>query len=196
MNKRMAWLCLIGGILWGVKPIYDALVNGREINTGYIPVDPTDYIKFIFPFLCLSGLLVIYSRYKKKVRNSVIVLFIAVVFNGLFHFFEIYFYDSDLPFGFIFLFFGMFAMIAGSLYLFIQLRKIKGMSGFLTLPVFILFLSNFLLVVLAFLMELLPVTIPDLIMATLMISVGFIWAWIGMALLKVGELESSIHVDV
>lgn len=195
MNKRLAWLCIIGGILWGVKPIYDALVNGREMNTGYTPTDPTDYIKFIFPLLCLGALRIIYNAYKKNVRNSVLILSVAVILTGLFHFFEIYFYDSSLPFGFIFLFFGLLGMIVGSLYLFIQLRKVKGTTNLLALAVFVLFLDNFLLVVLAFLMELLPVTISDPIMATLMISVGFIWALIGVALLK-EEKDTSINIGV
>lgn len=195
MNKRLAGLCIIGGILWGVKPIYDALVNGREMNTGYTPTDPTDYIKFIFPLLCLGALRIIYNAYKKNVRNSVLILSVAVILTGLFHFFEIYFYDSSLPFGFIFLFFGLLGMIAGSLYLFIQLRKVKGTTNLLALAVFVLFLDNFLLVVLAFLMELLPVTISDPIMATLMISVGFIWALIGVGLLK-EEKDTSINIGV
>jgi hypothetical protein len=188
VKKTMAWVCVIGGLLWGLKPIYDAQVNGRKLNTGYIPSDPTDYIKFIFPLLCLGGLMKIYFVYKRNVRNSVMILLVAVILSGLFHFTEIYFYDSGLPFGFIFLFFSTISMIIGAMYLVLQLRRMKdSTTSLLVWCIFFLFLDNFLLVVLAFFTELLPVEMTNPIMAVLMVSIGFIWALIGMALLKVED---------
>lgn len=182
MNKILALLCVIGGVLWGVKPIYDMLFNGRRMNTGYTPSDPTDYIKFIFPLLCLAGLVVMKSLYQKQVRNSVIILYVAVILTGLFHFFEIYFHDSDLPFGFIFLFFGTVGLIIGSLTMFIQLRK--RASRFLVWSVFLIFLNNFLIIILSLLTEVLPTEFTDPVLASLMISIGFIWALVGVAILK------------
>lgn len=61
MKKMLAWLCLIGGLLWGAKPVYDWVVLGRKINTGYKVFDWTDYIKFAFPLLCLGGILILLS---------------------------------------------------------------------------------------------------------------------------------------
>jgi len=48
MKKLYAVLCVIGGLLWGLKPGYDWLVNGREINTGYTPSDWI-IVNFCFP---------------------------------------------------------------------------------------------------------------------------------------------------
>lgn len=192
MSKMLGWLCVIGGLLWGVKPIYDAIVNGRKVNTGYIPSDPTDYISFIFPLLCLGGLLVVHTRYKKEVRSSISILVAAVILSGLFHFSEIYFYGSGLPFGFIFLFTGTTCMIIGSIYLFFQLRKMKGKSSFLSWTAFVLFLDNLLLVILAFLTELLPEEITNPIMVILLVSIGFIWAAFGWATLKLSD-EISVN---
>lgn len=191
MNKRLGWLCVIGGLLWGVKPIYDVLFNGRKMNEGYTPSDPTDYIAFLFPLLCIGGLMAVYSHYKKEVRNSVICLYAAVLLSALFHFFEIYFYDSELPFGFIFLFTGIFCMLIGSLYLFFQLRKIKPAACLLMWTAFLLFLDNLLLVVTAFLTEVLPEKITNPTSAALFILIGFIWAVFGLAVVKAGKLEQK-----
>jgi len=192
MNRILAWLCVVGGLLWGAKPIYDGLIIGRKLNTGYIPEDPTDYVKFIFPFLCLSGLMIIHSLYKKKVRIAVILLSAAVIFSGLFHFFEIYFYDSGLPFGFVFLFFATIGMAVGSIFLFLPLRKMGSNTSLLTWCTLVLFLDNFLLLILAFMTEILPIEITNPIMVVLMVSVGFIWASIGLALLnQVDPVESQ-----
>lgn len=195
MNKILGWLCVIGGFFWGVKPIYDALVNGRRMNQGYIPSDPTDYFSFIFPLFCIGGLMVVYSLYKKEVRNSVIILITAVTLSVLFHFFEIYFYDSELPFGFIFLFTGTIFMIIGSIYLFFQLRKISGKTNLLSWTAIALFLDNCLLVVLAFLTKVLPEDITNPIMVILMVSVGPIWAIFGLATLKLEELKYIKNSD-
>lgn len=190
MKKTLGWFCIIGGFLWGVKPIYDSIFNGRRMNQGYIPSDPSDYISFIFPLLCIGGLLVVYSRYKKEVRNSVIILITAVILSGLFHFSEIYFYGSALPFGFIFMFTGILCMIIGSIYLFFQLKKVRGKTSLLSWTAIVLFLDNFLLIVLAFLTEVLPEQITNPIMAILMVSVGFIWSVFGLAALMLEKQDT------
>jgi hypothetical protein len=64
------------------------------------------------------------------------------------------------------------------------LRKISGTTKLLTHCVFALFLDNFLIIVLAFLTEFLPPEISSPITAVLFVSIGFIWALIGWALLK------------
>lgn len=189
MKKILGWLCVIGGVLWGVKPIYDALFNGRRVNKGYIPSDPTDYISFIFPLLCISGIIVVYSLYKKEVRNSVMFLITALILNGLFHFFEIYYYDSELPFGFIFLFTSIICMMIGSIYLFLQLRRVEETTRSLSWTAIILFSDNFLLISLAFLTEFLPEKVTNPILAILSVSVGFIWAIFGLASLNLTKLN-------
>lgn len=192
MNKKLfVWLCVIGGVLWGIKPIYDGLVIGRKMNTGYIPSDPTDYIKFIFPFLCLGALFIIGTYYKKVVRSSVIVLTLGVILSGLFHFSEIYLYGSNLPFGLLFLFSGTILLLMGALMMYIQLRKIKSRNRLLSLSVFILFLDNLLLVVLAFLSEAIEQKVLEPFMFTQMIVVGWIWAVIGLSLLKLEQITNE-----
>lgn len=191
MKKILGLFCVIGGFLWGLKPIYDAIFNGRRMNQGYIPSDLTDYISFIFPFLCIGGLMVVYSHYKKEVRNSVMILIAAVILSGLFHFSEVYFYGSDIPFGFIFMFTGTICMIIGSIYLFFQLKKVRGITSFLSWTAIALFLDNFLLIVLAFLTEVLPEQITNPIMAILMVSVGFIWSVLGLDALMLEKQNTN-----
>lgn len=129
----------------------------------------------------------IYSLYKKEVRNSVIILSVAVILNAFFHFFDIYFYDSDLPFGFIFLFVGIICMMIGSMYLFRQLRKVSLTTTFLSWIALALFLDNLLLIALAFLTEALPEKLTNPLLAILMVSIGLIWAVFGLAVLKLRE---------
>lgn len=157
------------------------------MNTGYIPSDPTDYVSFIFPLLCIGGLITVYSLYKKEVRNSILILTAAVILSASFHFFEIYFYDSGLPFGFIFLFTGTLSMIIGSGYLFFQLRNIRGRIDLICWTAIALFLDNFLLVALALFTEVLPPAITNPIMAILMVSVGLIWSAFGLAVIKLDK---------
>ncbi|HWL24507.1 MAG TPA: hypothetical protein VNR38_12305 [Ureibacillus sp.] len=187
MQKVLGWFCVIGGLLWGIKPLYDALVNGRRLNQGYIPSDPTDYISFIFPLLCISGLLVIYKLYKSAVKGSVIILIVSIVLSAAFSFFEIYFYGSGLPFGLIFLFTGTISMTIGSLYLYLQLKKAMATRDILSLTSLVLFIDNLLIIVLGFLSEVLPKEINDPLMLILMIFVGFIWAVFGFWTLKLDK---------
>lgn len=189
MKIKLAWLSIIGGFLWSVKPIYDALYNGRTMNTAYTPSDPTDYLSFIFPLFCLGGLMVVYSAHQGKIRNSVRILIAAVILSGCFHFSEIYFYGSDVPFGFIFLFTSTICMIIGSIYLFLQLKKVDGTRRLLPWTALALFLDNFLLIVTAFLTGVLPAEITNPIAAILLISVGFIWAAFGLAALRLVKLD-------
>ena len=191
MKGKLAWLSTVGGILWGIKPIYDVLYNGRTMNTGYAPADPTDYISFIFPLFCIGSLIVIHSLYQKKVRNSVILLMASVILSGSFHFFEIYYYGSHMLFGFIFLFIGTVCMIIGSAYLFFQLKKVKGTRRLLLWSAAVLFLDNFLLIVTAFLSGVLPIELTNPIAAVLMVSVGFIWATFGLASLQLVKLDEK-----
>ncbi|KAA9022039.1 hypothetical protein [Niallia endozanthoxylica] len=191
----LGWLCVISGLLWGVKPIYDVLFNGRRVNQGYTPSGPTDYIFFLFPLLCIGGLVVIYSLYKREVRNSVVILSAAVILSALFHFFEIYFYGFNLPFGFIFLFTGTICMMIGSIYLFRQLRTIILTANVLSWTAIALFLDNLLLIVLTFLTEALPEKITNPILAILMVSIGFIWAMFGLAVLKLRETREPSETD-
>lgn len=133
--------------------------------------------------------MVVYSSHQGKVKNSVMILIAAVILSGCFHFFEIYYYGSDVPFGFIFLFTGTICMIIGSIYLFLQLKKVDGNRSILSWTALALFWDNFLLIVTAFLTEELPAEITNPIVAILLVSVGFIWAAFGLAALRLAKLD-------
>ena len=191
MRRILAWICVVGGFLWGIKPVYDALFNGRRMNTGYVPSDPTDYISFVFPLLCTAGLVALYARYGHKIKNSVILLIVSVWLSGCYHFFEIYYYGSGLPFGFIFLFTSILCMIVGALYLFIQLRKVGDAGRLLSWAAILLFIDNLLLLASGFLSELLPETLLNACMFILMIAIGFIWAVLGWGVLQVSPKNTG-----
>jgi hypothetical protein len=185
MKKLAAWSCLVGGLLWGMKPLYDWLVLDRRINTGYTTFNFTDYIKFIFPLLCLGGLFVLLSLYKKKVRNSVIILTLALVLNGLFHFFEIYYVNSGIPFGLLFLFSGILFLLIGAIFLVLQLKGIKSILRPLFWLSWALLLNTILFCLLPFVSGGLSEEILTPIMVGLMMLTGFIWAAIGGVLIKI-----------
>ena len=183
MRKLSAWLCIMGGLLWGLKPVYDWLILGRRINTGYNPSDITDYIKFIFPLLCLGGVFVLFSIYKKRVRNAAIILVVAILLNSLFHFFEIYYTDSSIPFGLLFMFSGIIFLLIGGIVLAFQLKGDKSTSRPLLFCAEALIVNTLLILILPFVSGSLPDVILTPIMVGLMMLVGFIWAAIGAVLI-------------
>lgn len=184
MRKLSAWLCIVGGLLWGLKPVYDWLILDRRINTGYIASDITDYIKFIFPLLCLGGVFVLFSLYKKRVRNAAIILVVAILLNSLFHFFEIYYTDSSIPFGLLFMFSGMIFLLIGGIFLVIQLKGDKRIPRPLLCCAKALFVNTILLCIFPFVSGMLPDVILTPIIVGLMMMIGFIWAVIGAVLVK------------
>jgi len=184
LRKLSAWLCIVGGLLWGLKPVYDWLILDRRINTGYSASDFTDYIKFIFPLLCLGGVFVLFSLYKKRVRNAAIILVVAILLNSLFHFFEIYFTDSSIPFGLLFMFSGVIFLLIGGIFLAIQLKGDKHIPRSLRWCAEALFVTNLLFLIFPFVSGMVPDVILTPIMVGLMVLVGFTWAAIGTALVK------------
>jgi hypothetical protein len=190
MNKLYAWLCLFGGLLWGAKPVYDWLVLGREINTGYIVFDWSDYIKFTFPLLCLGGILILVSLYKKLVKGSSIILFASLVLNSLFHFSEIYLINMSIPFGLLFLLTGTITLLIGSCSLFLQLRKVSNIPRVLYHLAFGLTVATFSMCLLPFVAHILNDTIETAIMVGMMMLIGFIWAAIGGVLHRILSIES------
>lgn len=189
-----AWSCVVGGMLWGLKPLYDWLVLGRRANTGYIASDFTDWIKFLFPFFCLGGLYVLFALYKGKVRKSVVILAAALVFNGLFHFFEIYFTGSGIPFGLLFLFSGTLLLLAGAGSLMIQLRGSQEIPRALARSAEALFTVTLLFCLLPFLSGSLPERILTPVMVLLMLLTGFIWAAMGAVLAGIVRKEASVKL--
>lgn len=181
---------MIGGVLWGLKPLYDWLVLGRRVNTGYMASDFTDYIKFLFPLLCLGGLYVLYSLYKEKVRKSAFILAAALLFNGLFHFFEIYFTDSEIPFGLVFMFSGTVLLLIGAGFLVIQLHGSKDIPRSLARVAEILFAVTVLFCLLPFVSGSLPEALLTPVMVALMLLVGFIWAAMGAVLVNIVKKEA------
>lgn len=185
MKTLAAWLCVAGGILWGLKPLYDWLVIGRQMNTGYLAGDWTDYVKFAFPFLCLGGVYVLYALYGNKLRKSLVVLALALICNGLFHFFEIYSPDSGIPFGLLFLFSGSVLLVIGALVLMCQLNANKEIRRSLFRLGAALFVVALLFCVSPFLMGMFSEQVYTVLVISLMMAVGFVLAAVGGVLLRV-----------
>ena len=183
MKTLAGWICVAGGILWGLKPLYDWLVIGRQLNTGYLASDWTDYIKFAFPLFCLGGIYVLYVLYGNKLRKALVILAMALIFNGLFHFFEIYYPNSGVPFGLLFLFSGTVLLVIGSLVLMRQLKANKEIPRSLFRLAFALFVVTLLFCVSPFLMGMFSEQVYTVLLISLMMGVGFVWAGIGGVLL-------------
>lgn len=192
MRSLSARLCIVGGLFWGLKPLYDWLLLDRRVNTGYLASDLTDYIKFLFPLLCLGGIFVLSSLYQKKVCLSTIILSISLLFNGLFHFFEVYITESSIPFGLLFMFTGTLFLFIGSISLVVQLKHIKSIPRPLFWLAQALFVITLLFCLFPFVSRSLPISLLTPIMVGLMMLVGLIWASIGGVLLKKIKKDSSI----
>lgn len=199
MKIVAAWFCVAGGILWGLKPLYDWLVIGRQINMGYLASDWTDWIKFTFPLLCLGGIYVLYTLYGKKLRKSLGILALALICNSMFHFFEIYFPDSGIPFGLLFLFSGTVLLVMGSLVLMRELNRNKEIHRSLFRLVSALFILTLLFCVSPFLTAMFSEQVYTVLLISLMMGVGFVWAGIGgVLLMAIGEepLFEKIYKDL
>jgi hypothetical protein len=191
MKKLYAILCVIGGLLWGLKPGYDWLVIGREINTGYTPSDWTDYSKFLFPLLCVGGIMVLFNLYKKSIKASATILTISLILHTLFHFSEIYMLDSNIPFGLLFLFTGLITMVFGSIILCRQLKRIQTVPRSLAHSALLLMISTLLFCLLPFVSMGLDDSIEGPIMVFLMFLGGVSWSAIGASLLSIVNSKSS-----
>lgn len=183
MKALAAWLCVAGGILWGMKPLYDWLVIGRQLNMGYLASDWTDYVKFAFPLLCFGGIYVLSVLYGKKLRKSLVILSLALMCNSMFHFFEIYFPDSSIPFGLLFLFSGTVLLLIGALVLMSQLHSNKAIHSSLFRLAAAMFVVTLLFCVSPFLMEMFSEPVYTMLLISLMMGIGFVWAGIGGVLL-------------
>ncbi|MGI2328405.1 hypothetical protein [Planococcus sp. YIM B11945] len=191
MKTVAAWFCIVGGLLWGLKPLYDWLVLERTINRGYVASDMTDYIKFVFPLLCFGGLAVLYSLYKNTARKSVIILAAALLFNSLFHFFEIYSPGSGIPFGLLFMFSGTVFLLMGALVLVVELKRTKGVPRQLGRLAETLFAATLLFCIFPFVSGIFTDAAATPILVALMLAVGFIWSAIGFSLLKIVQKEAA-----
>ncbi|MFD1739519.1 hypothetical protein ACFSCX_23845 [Bacillus salitolerans] len=191
MRTIALWLCIIGGLLWGLKPLYDVLVLDRRINTGYLASDVTDYIKFLFPLFCLGGVFVLFSLYKKKVRASISILAVAVLFHGLFHFSEMYFPNSDIPFGLLFMFSGLVLLLIGAAFLVVQLRREKDIPRLLFRLAVVLFSITFLFCLLPFVSGVFTAELLTGLMVGFMLGIGITWSAIGIALLIIVKSDPS-----
>jgi hypothetical protein len=197
LNKFLGWLCLVGGILWGMKPVYDWLILERKINTGYEPSDPTDFIKFIFPLLCMSGLFALLSFYKNKIKIAAVILGISLILNGLFHFYEVYFYGSDIPFGLLFMLTGLLTLLIGATILFLKARKDILIPRPLSMWAGLLALCTLFFCMIPFISAITPDSIETVIMVVDMMLIGFIWAGIGVFVIQEHNRQlSTISIDV
>jgi peptidoglycan/LPS O-acetylase OafA/YrhL len=191
MGKPAAWLCIIGGMLWGLKPVADVMVHGRRFNQGYVPSNPADYLYFLCPLLCIGALAFLHARFRKGVRMPAFLLLVSLLLTSAFQFSEVYFFGSGIPFGLLFQFTGTVIMAAGAAWLLARLRK-REKTGWLAWPVFSLFLVNALLVVFAFASEAMPASVLSPVMAGLIIAVGFLWAAVGLSVLRMGANPGRI----
>jgi hypothetical protein len=185
LRKFFSLLCLFGGVLWGAKPVYDWLVLGRKINTGLTVFDWTDYIKFVFPLLCIGGILVLLSLYKKQVIVSALILLLSLILHVLFHFAEVFLIDSEIPFGVLFLLTGSITSLAGSTMLVFQLKKETTSPQKLTHLILGLSINMFLFCLLPFISNILNDSIETPIMVGLMMFNGLFWALIGGVLFQI-----------
>ena len=186
-----AWFCIAGGFLWGMKPLYDWLVLDRTINTGYLASDVTDYVKFAFPLLCLGGIFVLFLLYRKVVAKSAVILAAAIISNGLFHFFEIYAPNSAVPFGLLFMFSGTALLLIGAFVLVRELKNRPEVPRTLFQSAQALFTATLLFCIFPFVSGLLSDAAATPVLVVLMMAVGWIWAGIGIVLLKEVRKESA-----
>jgi hypothetical protein len=185
VKKLYSLLCVIGGVLWGAKPVYDWLVLDRNINTGLTIFDWTDFIKFAFPLLCVGGVLGLLTLYKKHVKLSAIILFISLILNALFHFAEIYLTHSPIPFGLLFLLTGSITLLVGSTMLVFQLKKVPSIPYILSFLAVGLTVTTFLFCLLPFISNSLIDSLETPIMVGLMMFNGLFWALIGGVLFQI-----------
>lgn len=179
MRKIGAWLGMLGGLLWAFKAGYDWLWLGRVINRGYLPADPTDYIEFLFPILCIGSLLAMAGHYRLRFGYSHLIAAIGLLLIGAFQYSEAYLVDSNIPAGMMFLFTGSLSMLLGLYMLLIKLCKAKTAPRSLIRLIAAQFTVTCLFCLSPFLTGTLPNDIATAITATLMSLIGFMWAAVG-----------------
>src|SRR5690606_33278908 len=124
--------------------------------------------------------------------KSVIILSLALISNGLFHFFEIYAPDSGIPFGLVFMFFGMLLLLTGAYLLMRELKRVERVSHSLVRLVQALFGAALLFCISPFVSGLLSDTAATPLLVLLMMAVGWLWSGIGLMLLKAVRKRSAI----
>jgi hypothetical protein len=191
LRKWYSLFCIFGGVLWGAKPVYDWLVLGRRINTGLTVYDWTDYLKFAFPLLCIGGILVLLSLYKKQIKVSAMILFLSLILHGLFHYAEIYLSHSEIPFGFLFLLTGSMTLLVGSIMLVFQLKKVTPIPKKIVQLSLGISVTTLLFCLLPFISTILNDAIETPIMVGLMMFIGLFWALIGGVLFQIVQSKDS-----
>ena len=184
MKIFCAWLGIIGGVLWAFKSGYDWLGLGRVVHRGYSPSDPTDYVVFLCPLLCIGSVLAaaLYNRTRHGV--SQMLLAAGLLLNGAFYYAEAYLMGSDIPFGLLFLAGGSLLSLTGLTMLVYRLwrsnaapRSLRGVAGAL-LVLTILFLLS------PFLTESLQAEAATAITVVLAGLIGLCWSGIGVVMLS------------
>lgn len=150
-----------------------------------------DYSKFLFPLLCVGGVIALFALYKKSIKTSVTILTISLILHTLFHFSEIYMLDSNIPFGLLFLFTGLITMLIGSIILCLQLKRIPSVPSSLAHSALLLMISTLLFCLLPFVSMSLDDSIEGPIMVFLMFLGGVNWSAIGVSLLSIVNSKSS-----
>jgi hypothetical protein len=195
--KTLCWLSLLGGISWGSKSTFDWLILKREIHTGYLPSGFADHIEFLFPLLCLSGLLVLSSKFKKQLTFSITILTIALLMNSMFHYVETYLSLSSVPYGLLFLLPSTAFLFTGALSLVLQLRKVEDVSKALFYITILFSVSSGILCLLPLAVIFLTESVITPLTASVMTIISFSFGSISIPfLLKNRKSEINITTEV
>ncbi|WP_456277287.1 hypothetical protein [Bacillus sp. AK128] len=195
--KIFTWISLVGGLLWGIKPLYDWLFLDRVLHTGYQSSDPLDYVEFLFPLLCLSGLFVLVSKFKLKLTFSITLLTIAFVLNSTFHLFETYYSLSSVPYGLLFLLPGTAFLFTGALSLVFQLYKIEQNTKAIFYIAIAFSVSSGLLCLLPFAFFFLTEGVVTALTASMMTIIGFSFGSFSIPfLLKSRKTKVNISTEI
>jgi hypothetical protein len=179
MKIFCAWLGIIGGVLWAFKSAYDWLGLGRVIHTGYPPSDPTDYVAFLCPLLCIGSVLAIALHDRLRFGISPMLLAAGLLLNGAYFYSETYQLRLGFPAGFVFLTGGSLLSLVGLSMLVNRLwrsnaapRSLQGVAAALLMLTVLFFLSPFFT-------ESLQAEAATAITVVLASLIGLCWAGIG-----------------
>jgi len=100
-----------GGLLWAGKTLYDTLALGRGVDQGYAPTDPTDWIRFALPLLCIGGVLAAgFVRRRGWAACSIAGLVLIASYFAA----ETFLFGRSAPYGLLLLFPGFVLSFAGA----------------------------------------------------------------------------------
>jgi|GEM_PF-2400393 len=178
----IAWIGTVGGVLWALKILYDAMVLERQLHEAAPPSDLTDYTEFLIPLMCISSTVLIFQRYRSQAGIAPYLLALGLLLTSGFHAAEAFLTDSNIPFGLLFFLFGSILVLIGSILLLLRLRQSDEASSWLKRSVFALCVSMFIFCLTPFVAGWLTYEIEKVVTLTAMVLTGLSWGSIGGAL--------------